>query len=581
MNDKDETQVEPGVPHQSEPVNDSPPVRKGRRSYSIYAIFVLLLVLGQIYIWTIFDPPFGDSMKNLITYAMGIFFLVGSALWAVALAPTTWPKRFGLAALFLSPLAVTAAVVRDVEWSGDMKMAWHYRWDEPDSAVRRASTPPPEEVDVNFEVTTTPADYAEYRGVERDGVLTSSGADFTKTPTEVWRVNVGAGWSGMAVVGRLLVTLEQIDQDEAIVCYDAETGSELWRYAYRASFDEAMGGPGPRSTPTIDGDHVFAMGAMGHLTCIDLYSGDLVWQVDTLSEFGISNLTWATSGAPLVRDEFVYVNTGSTHDGGLTCFDRSSGEVVWRASKDKWNTTGDNAAGYASPMFATIAEVEQIVMFDGKALRGHDIASGNELWSWPFSNDALVNVAQPIVFDDGRIFIAASYGVGSEMVQVAFESDAWNVESAWKESRLMRCKFTSPVLKDGYLYGLDEGVLECIDATTGDRMWKKGRYGHGQILLVDDLILVMAEDGQFVVVRATPEKWDEVSATPVFDAARNWNPHSLSRGRLFLRNHEEMTRFDFPGTPSPDSLIAASDDSTSSETITSDDMAPETEGANE
>ena len=514
------------------------------KAYVVYAVFVGLILLGLIYIWVFFDPPFGDSMKNLITYALEILFFVGSAMWSIALAPTTWPRRVALAAVFLSPIAVTAAIVRDVEWSGDMKMTWHYRWDAPDSAARRAAVVPPEETAIDFTVVPASSDYLEYRGPARDGVIESTNADFTSDANEIWRVEVGAGWAGMAVVGPLLVTLEQIDADEAIVCYSADTGAELWRNTYSASFDEAMGGPGPRSTPTIKDGQVFTMGAMGYLTCVDLYTGDTKWQVNTFELFGISNLTWATSGSPLVRGERVYINTGSTQDGGLTCFDRTSGEVVWRASDEAWNKKGDNAAGYASPMLAVVAGIEQLLMFDGKALRGHAIEDGRTLWSHPFSNDALVNVAQPIVFDDGRIFIAASYGIGCEMVKVSAVDDAWNVDSVWKEPRLMRCKFTSPVERGGYIYGLDEGVLECLNAETGQRMWKKGRFGHGQILLDDNLILVMTEDGRFVVVNANPGKLEVVNEFDVFDAARNWNPHSVSRGRLFLRNHRAHVQFD-------------------------------------
>lgn len=514
-------------------------------AFMIYALFVAALILGFAYVRLFLDHPMGDSIKNLISYSMGIFYFIGSALWAVAMAPTSWSKRFLIAGVFLSPLAVAAAVVRDVDFSGDMQMTLKYRWDKPDSEQRRASVVAPS-VSSAPAVTVTEGDYAEYRGRLRDGVLAQPDVDFSGPSAEAWRVKIGAGWAGMAVVDSVVVTIEQIGGDEAIVCFDAETGAEYWRNTYAASFDEAMGGPGPRSTPTVDGGQVFAYGAEGHLTCCDLSTGETVWQVDTLDKFGVSNVTWATSGSPLVRGDRVYVNTGSTKDGGLTCFDRGTGDVVWRASQAEWDTAGDNAAGYASPMFAVIDGVEQIVMFDGVALRGHAVDDGSELWSHPYKNDPLVNVAQPIVFEDGRIFIAASYAVGCEMLKVT-GGNAWTVESVWKEPRLMKCKFTSPVAKDGFLYGLDEGVLECLNAETGERMWKKGRYGHGQVLLSGDQILVMAEDGRFVVVRATPEKFEQLSETPVFDAARNWNPPSVSRGRVFLRNHEQMVRLDFEG----------------------------------
>lgn len=535
---------------EQEPQTDPAALRR-HRAYLLYGLFVIALFIGFAFVQFVLDHPMGESIRNLISYSMIAFFFIGSAIWALAFGPTSWSGRIALAAAFVSPLALGAAVVRDVDFSGDMKLTFRFRWDEPTSATRRATTPAPTSKGIPFEVEPTPQDYAEYRGPLRDGRVESSEADFSGEATERWRVDVGAGWAGMAVVGQLLVTMEQIGGEEAIVCFDTETGEEYWRNTYVASFDEAMGGPGPRSTPTIDGDKVFAYGAEGHLTCCDLYTGETVWQVDTLSQFSLENLTWATSGSPLVRGERVYINTGSTGDGGLTCFNRNTGDVVWRASREKWNAKGKNAAGYASPMFATISGQEILLMFDGLALRGHSIEDGQALWSHDFTNDALVNVAQPIVFDDGRVFIAASYGIGCEMLRNTWNNGQWDVQSVWKEPRLMRCKFTSPVEKDGYLYGLDEGVLECLESETGKRMWKKGRYGHGQILLAGDLILVMAEDGRFLVVKASPEGLEVVSEFPVFDAARNWNPPTVSRGRLFLRNHEQMARFDFPGTPEP------------------------------
>lgn len=522
------------------------PTVRSRRPWVIYGSFVVVLLVGLGLVWFVLELPMGDSVRNLITYAMGIFFLIGSALWAVFLLPASWAARIGTAMIFLSPFALAAAVVRDVEWSGDMEMSLKYHWDEPDSSQRRASVPAPSAEVSLPAVTVLPNDYAEYRGPNRDGRVSSGGVDITAEGVEVWRRDVGAGWAGIAAVGDVLVTMEQIGNAEAIVCYEATQGEEVWRVTYAASFDDAMGGLGPRSTPTIDRGLAFGFGAMGHLTCVDIASGKQVWQVDTFSKFNIGNVRWATSASPLVRGDYVYVNTGSSNDGGLTCFDRETGDVVWRASEEAWNVPVESAAGYSSPMFATIAGIEQIVLLDGVALNGYAINDGRLLWSHPFSNDPKVNVAQPLVFEDGHIFIAASYGVGCEMVQITKEQD-WSVQSLWDDRRLMQCKFASPIMHDGFIYGLNEGILECVNAATGKREWKRGRFGHGQILLVDDLILVMAEDGRFVVVHASPKRLNEVAERDVFvDVAKNWNPPSISRGRVFLRNHEEMVRIDFP-----------------------------------
>ncbi|MCA9112035.1 MAG: PQQ-binding-like beta-propeller repeat protein, partial [Planctomycetaceae bacterium] len=194
--------------------------------------------------------------------------------------------------------------------------------------------------------------------------------------------------------------------------------------------------------------------------------------------------------------------------------------------------------------------VEQILIFDGEGLRSHDVTTGQQLWFHPFRNDPGVSVAQPIVFEDGRIFLAMSYGVGCTMIRVSRNGEAWAEPVGLWSNKNMKCKFTSPVLHDGYLYGLDEGILVCIDPETGERKWKggddglRGRFYHGQILLTNDLIVGFTEKGELVLVEPNPEEYRELANLPVFDTKKVWNPLALSRGRAFVRSHEQMAAFD-------------------------------------
>jgi len=205
---------------------------------------------------------------------------------------------------------------------------------------------------------------------------------------------------------------------------------------------------------------------------------------------------------------------------------------------------GNHRGAYSSPMIATLCGIEQLLVFDGDGLTGYDPRAGKELWHYPWVAlpPQFINVAQPLVLDNDRVFISSGYEVGCAMLRIKKDDKP---EVLW-QNKLMRCKFTSPVYRQGYLYGLDEGILVCLDAETGERKWKDGRYGHGQLLLADKHILVLSETGNVVLVEATPEGRRELSKFSALDG-KTWNPPALSKGFLFVRNHNEMACYALPG----------------------------------
>jgi outer membrane protein assembly factor BamB len=340
-----------------------------------------------------------------------------------------------------------------------------------------------------------------------------------------------------------------------------------------------MGGPGPRATPTVAGDRIYALGAEGHLECVHLADGKSIWARELLKEHGLSNSEWGMSSAPLVLEDKVVVNIGGHYGGGLVALRLEDGSDVWKsdgitATKDRppalvaaaLREGGDlppasdgdhapparadgrrNRAGYAAPVKVTIGGIEQILNFDGLGLWGHSLEDGRALWFHHFENQVGVNVAQPIVFPDNRIFLSASYGVGSRMLKVAQTDGQWHVDVLWgsaeRPNRELKSKMSSPVLVDGYLYGLDEGFLTCLDPATGDRKWKKSRqaqYGHGQLLVTNGKILVFSERGALALIDPKPDGLVELGRFPVFDGVKNWNPPALVRGKAYVRNHHEM-----------------------------------------
>src|SRR5262249_14092735 len=338
----------------------------------------------------------------------------------------------------------------------------------------------------------SPANFPEFRGNrQRNGVVTGPKLvrDWEATPPRrLWRQPVGAGHAGFAVSGNAAITIEQRRGKEAVVCYDTTTGRERWVFAYDALFSEQMGGKGPRATPTIADGEVFSMGALGKLFCLDAVTGSPKWSVDTLSNN--ANLKWAMSGSPLVLDSgLVVVSPGVQTEGApagtLMAFDRKKGELAWKA--------GTNRTGYSSPMLAALGGLPQIVLLDGDGVAGYAASTGKELWRHAWETQEGINVAQPVVTGPNHLFISSGYGVGCALLHIKEADGKWSVEEAWKNSNL-RCKFTSAVLRDGHLYGLDEGVLTCLKVKTGKRAWRSGSYGHGQVLLSDDLLLITSEE---------------------------------------------------------------------------------------
>jgi outer membrane protein assembly factor BamB len=471
----------------------------------------------------------------------GILLLTGLLLvcWLVFLSRLPGRVRWGiLLALLLVGGAVGVASIREIKFSGDMVPEFVFRWTDSNDSVleehRRQQGAGPL---APLEIGDRPGDFPEYRGRRRDGVVTGPtlARDWAASPPRlVWQQPVGGGYAAFAVAGNLAVTIEQRRGQEVAVAYDTATGRERWTHAYPALFSERMGGNGPRATPTIAAGQVYSLGATGKLVCLDAHTGQAQWTVDILENN--DNLPWGMSGSPLVYDEFVVVSPGRQRPTGhtLVAYDRATGKKLWEG--------GGRRAGYSSPMLATLAGTRQVLLFDGEALAGYDARTGKELWHFGWETNQDINVAQPVVLEGDRVFLSSGYGVGCAMLRIVHADGKWSAGVLWR-NRAMRCKFTSPVAYQGHLYGLDDGVLVCLDEKTGARRWREGRYGHGQLLRADDLLLILAETGELALVAAEPMAYRELGRIPVF-AGKTWNNPALADGKAYLRNDQQMACYD-------------------------------------
>lgn len=395
-----------------------------------------------------------------------------------------------------------------------------------------------------------PHDFPQFLGPDRNGCLRGRNLarDWTAQPPRLlWKQPIGPGWSSFAVVADYAVTQQQLDEMELIVCYSLKSGKVLWSHGNRVRFSSVIAGDGPRATPTIADGRVFALGSTGILNALALTDGTPLWETDILADHAAQPLQWGQSGSPLVVDGLVVVNPGGPRGHSLAAYDAATGQPRWHA--------GDDAASYASPMLATQAGRPQIVMVNQYSVTGHDPSTGGLLWTYPPTEQKAhtwlapdPKVPQPLVVSADRLLIAAGYGLGCMLLELTpGAAEHRKVRELWDGfNRQLKPKFTNLVLHEGYVYGLDDGTaLVCLDVESGARRWKQGRYGHGQILLVDDLLLVQSDTGRVALVEASPEGYRELGSFQAVEG-KTWNTPALAGRLLLIRNDREAACFELP-----------------------------------
>jgi len=379
--------------------------------------------------------------------------------------------------------------------------------------------------------------WTDFRGPTRDGhyrerpILTTWPAGGLKP---IWKRPVGGGYASFVIARGRAFTIEQRGAQEVVAAYDPATGRELWTNAWAGAFRESMGGDGPRATPTWADGHVYALGGQGELRCLDDRTGALVWRINILEDSGASNVQWGMSGAPLIVGDTVIVLPGGSAGQSVVAYNRLTGKRAWSAQDDR--------QGYSSPMLVTLAGVRQIIDFAATRVMGLTPDRGEVLWEHPWKTDYDVNASQPIVIGSNRLFLSTGYGTGAAVIELTPSATGMSVREIWRNIR-MKNQFTSSVLHDGFIYGLDEAILACVDAATGELKWKGGRYGYGQIMLASGHLIVLTEEGDLALVRAAPDRHQEIARFPAIEG-KTWNHPAMSDGYLLVRNANEMAAFD-------------------------------------
>jgi outer membrane protein assembly factor BamB len=342
-------------------------------------------------------------------------------------------------------------------------------------------------------------------------------------------------------MGDRLYTLLRDGDDEVVVCWNADTGKDVWRYPYpgkysRSRFVDQQYSAGPRSTPTVDGDLVFAAGATGILTCVKASSGKKVWQKDLFEEFNARKYQWGASYSPLVVGELVYACPGGPDGNSLAAFHKKTGELAWKKL--------DDIAGYSSPVVMTVDGTLQVVFFTGEGLVGVAPDTGKLLWRFPWETQYNANIATPAVVGP-YVFLSSGYGRGCAVVEVSQGKGGEFQARRVYEGNQMCNHYASSVRYKDYIYGFNDTLLTCMSFRTGEVLWKERGFQKGSLILADGNLIVLGEKGKLAVAPASPKEFKPVSSSKVPGRrSRFWNIPVLAGGRLYVRDEDHLICLD-------------------------------------
>lgn len=504
-------------------------------------VFVGLLVAGR----PLLHPSIAGGMMGLMFAIMAVPLL---SLGLVVAAATrgrsaTLAGRLATIGGLLALPVVALALVRTAGMTGEAAsdLAWRFSPTAEERLLASEEPVPaaalPGDVGVAGE-TTWPG----FRGEDRDGTVTGTrlGTDWAaRAPEEIWRQPVGPGWSSFAVRGSVFYTQEQRGDEELVSCYRLDDGAVVWQHRDPTRFWESNAGAGPRATPTLSGERVLTLGATGVLNALDTATGEVLWTRNAAADTETALPGWGFAGSPLVVDDLVVVGLA----GRVAAWDLETGEPLWRGPA--------RPGGYSSPHLTEIDGVRQILHMSGDGVVAVVPESGEVLWThdWP----SRARIVQPGLLGEGDFLLSSGETTGIRRVGVEHSGQAWTATETWSSNRL-KPYFSDFVVHGSHAYGFDGRILAALDLADGSRAWKGGRYGHGQMLLLEDqdLLLVLSEEGDLALVAAEPGGFREVAEFPGVVEGKTWNHPVLVGDMLLVRNAVEMAAWRLPteGPPS-------------------------------
>jgi outer membrane protein assembly factor BamB len=506
---------------------------------------IVLIVIAVVVTKRVVHPSIAGGMMGMMlpVYAIPVLSL---ALVAAAVASrrlSNGPRRAVMIGAILFACGVFT-LLRTGGITGDADSDLHWRWTRtPEERLLAQADDEPTTPPGNALIAGSPTNegaerdsgWPGFRGPNRDGIVRGVRleTDWSRQPpVELWRRPVGPGWSSFAVRDNLFYTQEQRGDNEVVSCYNLTTGQPVWRHNDAARFYESNAGAGPRATPTLSNGRVYTFGATGILNALDARNGSIVWSRNAASDTKTKVPGWGFASSPLVVGDVVIVATA----GSLAAYDLANGNPRWSVLSGR--------GGYSSPHLFTIDGVAQVLLLNGEGAISVAPADGTVLWKHAWEGDSIV---QPALTANGDVLIGSGSGLGSEVgvlrIAVAHGAAGWTTEERWTSIGL-KPYFNDFVVHKDLAFGFDGSNLACIDLTNGERKWKGGSYGHGQLVLLSDqdLLLVVSEEGEVAIIRAIPDQFTEVTRFKAIQG-KTWNHPVLAGDILLVRNGEEMAAF--------------------------------------
>lgn len=397
----------------------------------------------------------------------------------------------------------------------------------------------------NGNAVATTTEWPQFLGPHRTGISTETGL-LTAWPTggvkTVWQAKGGEGMSGLVVVGGQVLTLVQKDGQQWVLALDAQTGKTRWETPVAKAYENSMG-DGPRATPTVHNGHVFVFTGQGILAALRATDGTIVWSQNVVADLDGKVADYGMACSPLVSGDLVIVTAGAPQ-ATVIAVQQATGELAWKAG------TRD-AAGYSSPALLDVGGRAHVVVFEGNAALGLEPTTGKQLWRYAYETDYQCNIATPLAID-GKVFLSSGENHGCVLLSLEPNGETFNPVEVWSAQgtgSVLRNEWQTSILLDGYLYGFDNvgsagpvTHLTCVDAATGKRVWQKRRFGKGNLIAADGKLFCTTMQGELVVVRATPEGYEEIGRQKLLGSTRQ--APALSNGLLYLRDGREIVCVD-------------------------------------
>lgn len=361
-------------------------------------------------------------------------------------------------------------------------------------------------------------DWSQWRGPDGAGISEETGWSVQGQSEALWTANIGLGYSSFVIRDGLMYTMGYSVESglDSVFCFNATTGEKIWDHSFACQRWNKFHNGGTQSTPVLDGENLYALNREGKLFCFRASDGEIIWQKDLMKEYDLEYPTWMFAASPFVLDDQLIINVGR-----VLSFDKNTGQSNWK--------TRNTGAAYSTPLTMDVNGNQRLLIFNGDGLLLFDPSDGRQLASFAWKTNHDINAATPVVMGN-RVFISSGYNHGCAMVEISDDS----INSLW-ENKAMRNHMTGCISWDGFLYGIDETTLKCLDSD-GNVKWAKRGIGKGSLMLADGKLIIISGKGDLIIADASPGGFVQHSRKKILNGGVFWSMPILANGLIYCRN---------------------------------------------